>query len=166
MADGYATHGELLGEVEEEAQIRCEELRSVLRDAFADRVRVEEHEVISFVDLTVSELANAIIGFPTVLKPLLLACNIAARAIERDLGLRNLDTYKPRVDLLQAHEIAGYIRPFLPACVTIDALCVVDRCAFVDKEIRKRKGQWEKEVVQALSLARGSSFRKRHFQGR
>jgi hypothetical protein len=57
-----------------------------------------EVEVIVFSGMTAFQLAEAIVGHPLILKPLLAAYNIAARAIERDLSIRNVDTYRPRID--------------------------------------------------------------------
>jgi hypothetical protein len=68
------------------------------------------------------DLANALIKHPLIVKPLLAACNIAARAIERDLSIKNVDTYAPRLDAGKAEVIAGYIKPFLPTYLEIPAL--------------------------------------------
>ncbi|MBI3944908.1 MAG: hypothetical protein HY321_03245 [Armatimonadetes bacterium] len=98
------------------------------------------------------------------LKPLLASCNIAARAIERDLGIRNVDTYAPRLSEDQAKVIAGYVMPFLPSYLALPALSLVDRTEFVDKEVRKGKGRWEKRILDALNRHAQVSFRKRHFE--
>jgi hypothetical protein len=51
---------------------------------------------------------------PSILKPLLAVCNIAGRALDRDLGLKNIDTYVTKLVEKQALVTAGYIKPFLP----------------------------------------------------
>jgi len=74
-----------------------------------------------------------------------------------------LDTYSPKLSDEEANVIAGYIRPFLPSIIEIPALCQIDRIAFIDKEIRKRKGQWEKKVIENLNQFGTLTFQKRMF---
>ena len=99
-----------------------------------------------------------------ILKPILAACNIVARAIERDLGIKNVDTYKPKLSHDQAKVLAGYIKPFLPVYLEIPSLCRLDRVAYIDKEIRKKKGQWEKRITRGLNTFARVNFKKRIFQ--
>jgi hypothetical protein len=113
--------------------------------------------------MTAYDLARAIINQPLILKPLLAACNIAARAIERDLAIKNVNTYKPRLSIDQVNVIAGYIKPFLPSYLEIPALSRIDRVAFIDKEIRKGKGRWEKKVLDGLNRFSDLPFQKRMF---
>jgi hypothetical protein len=40
----------------------------------------------------------------------------------------------------------------------------MDRAAYIDKEIRKNKGQWEKRIAQALHAHGELRFRKRKFE--
>lgn len=70
----------------------------------------------------------------------------------------------PQLREPEATAIAGYIKPFLPPSVEIPALVQVDRAAFVDKEIRRVKGQWERRVLQAINESAAGEFRKRRFQ--
>jgi hypothetical protein len=58
---------------------------------------------------------------------------------------------------------AGYIKPFLPTYLEIPALVQIDRVAFIDKEIRKGKGHWEKKILESLSRFSRSQFHKRMF---
>ena len=109
------------------------------------------------------ELAGVIIEYPFLLKPLLVSCNIASRAIERDLSIKNVDTYTPKINSNQAHIIAGYIKPFLPAFIEIAAISQIDRVAFIDKEIRKLKGRWEKIILENLNKFSRTIFYKRKF---
>lgn len=55
------------------------------------------------------------------------------------------------------------ILPFLPPYLEIPTFSQIDRVAFIDKEIRKRKGRWEKRVLEALNLFGSSQFHKRIF---
>ncbi len=163
MPGDYDTHAIYMGWVEERAEVRKGTVEAALREAFSDFIDRMEVEVILFADISASALASAIIAQPLVLKPLLICCNIAARAIERDLGLKNLNTYSPRLTEHQAFLIAGYIKPFLPDFLEIPALVRIDRVSFIDKEIRKAKGRWERAILKALNKYSRSQFRKRSF---
>lgn len=164
MAEGYGSHADYMEWVREGAQKRSELIQDALRKAFKKFIHSHTVEVIVFSDMTSEQLAEAIFTEPHVLKPLLAASNIAARAIERDLTIKNLDTYKPRITQNQAAIIAGYIRSHLPPLLEIPTLCHIDRCAFVDKEIRKKKGQWEKKIIAALNKHSTVGFYKRIFK--
>ena len=109
-----------------------------------------------------NELGRAIAAYPSILKPLLAACNVAGRAIERDLGIKGLNTYEPRLTEENALVIAGYIKSFLPKDIELNALVHIDRVQFIDKEIRALKGNWEKLIVESLNRTL-KGFRKRKF---
>ncbi len=155
--------GDLIGAVQADARQRSEEVACELRSAFADFVSSQEMEVIVFSDVTVDVLARGFRDHPTVLKPLLVICNVAARAIERDIDIKNLNTYSPKLSNDQAYAVAGYLKPFLPPHVTVEALCELDRTEFIDKEIRARKGRWEKLVLAALCAVSDRAFGKTMF---
>lgn len=164
MANDYGNHVDYMKWVEKDAASRQKLIETALGKAFSKFVEKRQVEVIVFSSITAAELAQAIIGYPIILKPLLAACNIAARAIERDLGIKNLDTYNPRVTDDQAKIISGYIKPFLPGILEIPTLTRIDRIAFVDKEIRKKKGQWEKRIIASLNRFAETKFGKRMFE--
>ncbi len=163
MSEGYGSHKDYIDWVKGSADKRQETIESALREAFCDFIEVQEVEVVAFSNMTAFDLAKSISTYPMILKPLLTACNIAARAIERDLSIKNLDTYTPRINKDQAKVIAGYIKPFLPAYLELPTLSYIDRVAFIDKEIRKTKGRWEKRVVEILNRECKKKFRKRFF---
>ena len=108
MPGGYGTHADYMKWVQHDAAARHAEVLGALRDAFSSFIELREVEVVSFSTMTVMDLARAIGEYPVILKALLAACNTAARAIERDLDIRNLDTYRPRMDGQRAAAIAGY----------------------------------------------------------
>jgi len=142
-------------------------VQRTLREAFKEYLVAEVDEFIHFSDMDVFELAEILVNFPMVFKPLACLCNIAGRALERDLGIKNLDTYGGSLNEDQAKVVAGYIKPFLPDRVSLTALGHVDKVAFIDKEVRKLKGQWEKQIVEALNrfgAGRQTKFKKRHFK--
>jgi len=141
--------------------MRAEAIQTELRTAFVRFVREEPVLVIQLADINVHDLAQILRQHPLVLKPLVIAANIAARAIERDLGIANVDTYDPKLSPEQSAAIAGYLKPFLPASVALPTLVHLDQVEYVDKEIRALKGRWEKRVTDALSRASGRQFAKR-----
>jgi hypothetical protein len=163
MPDGYGSHADYISWVKDDAGLRQKTIENELSKAFSKFIETREVKVIVFSNMTALNLAKAIITYPIILKPLLSICNIAARAIERDLSIKNLDTYSPTLSEDEANIIAGYIRPFLPSVVEIPALSQIDRISFIDKEIRKKKGQWEKKVIESLNQFGTLTFQKRMF---
>jgi hypothetical protein len=160
----YASQANYIDWVREAMETRLVEVTAALREAFGNIIHKEEVEVVVFSGLTALELADKLNAYPIILKPLLLASNIAARAIERDLGMRNVDTYGARLSREQALSIAGYIKPFLPESLPLPALAELDRVMFADKEIRRTKGQWERIVTGALNSCASVVFKKSKFQ--
>lgn len=92
MPDGYGSHIEYMEWVKADADVREQSVATALREAFSNFIERRQVEVINFSTMTALDLSGAILSQPAILKPLLACCNIAARAIERDLGIRNLDT--------------------------------------------------------------------------
>jgi hypothetical protein len=163
MPHGYDTHADYMSWVQEEAAARRQDVLDALHNAFSEFIELREVEVINFSNMTAMDLAHAIREFPLILKPILAACNVAGRAVERDLDMRNLDTYRPRLDAQKAAALAGYLKPFLPQELAVPALTELDRHFFVDKQIRMLKGQWEKQVRQAINHQTSIRFKKRKF---
>ncbi len=163
MSDEYGTHADYMDWVRDDANTRQKNIENALHKAFSDFIEKREVEVIVFSSMTAFDLAKAIISHPLILKSLLAACNIAARSIERDLSIKNMDTYTPRLSDDQAKVIAGYIKPFLPPYLEIPTFSQIDRVAFIDKEIRKRKGRWEKKILEGLNRFGSVQFHKRTF---
>ncbi len=158
---GYGTHADFLDMVRKSATMRAEAIQTELRTAFARFVREEPVLVIQLADINVHDLAQILRQHPLVLKPLVIAANVAARAIERDLGIANVDTYEPKLSPEEAAAIAVYLKPFLPAAVALPTLVQLDQVEYVDKEIRALKGRWEKRVTDALSRGSRRQFGKR-----
>ncbi len=163
MSEDYGSHKEFMSWVTKDSNSRELEIEQILKQAFKEKIVVKTSEFISFSDMSAEELARAIEKFPTILKPLINVCNVATRAIERDLNIKNLDSYNPKINHESARIISGYIKPFLPPIVSIDALVRLDKVSFIDKEIRKHKGQWEKNIVAALNKFSKMVFKKRKF---
>ena len=162
MPEGYGTHADYMAQVETSANERAAKVAEALRIAFRSVIRQEMAEVVVFSALSAIDLSRAIVAQPIILKGLLAAANVAARAIERDLQIKNLDTYNPRITQEEALAISGYIKPYLPPTLPLTALSQLDRVQFIDKEVRKYKGQWEKKVLRALNTF-GPPFKKRSF---
>lgn len=164
MPEGYDSHADYMGWVKTDADARAAEVRAMLIRAFARFVVLREIEVINFSAMTALDLAAVVQAEPRILKPLMACCNVAGRAIERDLDIRGLDTYAPRLSEVQAAAIAGYLKPFLPQELAIPALSELDRFFFVDKEVRARKGRWEQTIVESLNKQARHKFKKRRFE--
>ncbi len=164
MTDKYGSHTDFMGQVAEDAERRKQAVEKGLRLAFGRFIEQRQVEVIVFSSMSVFDLAKALGQYPIILKPLLVACNLAARAIERDLEIKNLDTYSPRLANEEAAALAGYMKPFLPDYLELPALSVLDRVAFIDKEIRKGKGRWEQSILKALNSFGSIAFKKRKFE--
>ncbi|HOW17464.1 MAG TPA: hypothetical protein PLC79_00390 [Phycisphaerae bacterium] len=163
MPEGYDSHADYMAWVKSDADARQAAITGALVEAFAPFVEKRQVDVIHFGAMTVMDLAQAILAYPAVLKALLACGNVAARAIERDLDIRGIDTYAPRLSEAKAGAIAAYLKPFLPREVPVPALSELDRVFFVDKEIRARKGRWERMILDALNRQSRMVFRKRRF---
>jgi len=164
MPNKYDTHIDYIKWVAEDAAQREEIIEKTLKQAFSGFIETRIVEMINFTQMTAFELAKAISSYPIILKPILAACNIGSRAIERDLSIKSLDTYNPRIDADKANVIAGYIKPFLPNFIGIPALSQIDKIYFIDKEIRKKKGRWEHKVLSILNKVSKVEFAKRTFK--
>jgi hypothetical protein len=165
----YATHRDYLKRAAPLADVRYKLIREKALEAFHDYIREERCLVVQFADMNATELGRILAKFPALAKPLMILCGVAERAIERDLGLKGLSSYSPCFQKDSAKTLAGYLKPFLPDRMELDSFCAVDRLMFLDKEIRKGKGQWEKLVRVALSAAgevagMKGGFKKRKFE--
>lgn len=164
MPDGYGSHASYMEWVKADADNRKDEVEKALKEAFSGFVEKHEVEVVVFSSMSAMELAQAIIAKPIILKSLLASCNIGGRAIERDLEIKNVDTYLPRLSEKEGMLISGYIKPFLPAYMEIPALSKIDRISFIDKEIRKGKGRWERKIIESLNKFSRTKFKKKMFK--
>ncbi len=159
----YGNQRSYLTGVSKSKKQRAEKIAKELKEAFSDCIKIEKSEYIYFTDLSAERLAEALFNHPAILKSVLSICNVAARAVERDLNLKNLNTYNPKLDKTSSSILAGYLKPFLPEKAAIVSLVDIDSVFYVDKEIRKTKGAWEKKIVTALNRFGKKSFRKRKF---
>lgn len=164
MTQDYGNHADFMKWVQAEADERQQLIEQSLQTAFTSCIETREVAVIVFSNVSAADLAQALLEYPLILKSLVAACNIAGRAIERDLSIKNVDTYAPRLTNDQAHLIAGYIKPFLPPYIELPALSTLDRVSFIDKEIRKRKGRWEGKIASSVNKYSGLHFKKRTFE--
>lgn len=158
-----ASHADRLSLVIDEALERRKVIAEALRTAFAEYIEPRQTDWIVFKNISADALAAIFLHHPAVLKPVTAACNIAGRAIRRDLGFE-VNTYKPRLTQSQADQLAGYVRPFLPGALAIPALEAVDDWFFLDKELRKTRGHWERLITEVVSARSGKHFKKRLFE--
>lgn len=92
MTDEYGTHTAYMAALRDAADKRQEVIEDQLRTAFEGHIEQRPVDVIVLDDVTVPELAAALVAHPMILKPLIITCNIASRAIARDVGLRGVNT--------------------------------------------------------------------------
>lgn len=163
MPNGYASHADYMSRVAEAANSRTKTVDRALRDALTPILYRRECDFIDFSRISTRDLGRAIHQRPEILKPLLVTCNVAGRAIARDLKVK-VNTYRPRLSLDLAIKIAEYIQPFLPRTVPVDGIVLIDKTEFIDKEIRKGKGGWEREVCEAFNEVARVTFKKRKFK--
>lgn len=161
-ADQYANHAVRLAWVLEDARERRATVATELRRAFAAHIEILSTEWIRFDTVSAETLSKAFLEYPSVVKPITAICNIAGRAIQRDLGFQ-VDTYRPRLTVEQASQLAGYVKPFLPSGMALPAIEAVDDWFFVDKEIRSYQGRWELLITNSLTQRTGKTFKKRKF---
>lgn len=152
-----------MGRVAESANARSKAIDTALREALKKFTIRQQCDYIDFSKLSTAQLAEAIHQRPEILKPLLITCNVAGRALARDLKLP-VNTYRPRLKPENARKVAEYIKPFLPSTVPIEAVVLIDKTAYIDKEIRKGKGAWEREICNAFNEVATVAFKKRRFR--
>lgn len=143
--EGYTNHRNQIESVQGLDE-RLTQLSEAMYEGFKKYLISRESYFINFKDMTADELADVLFEYPIIIKSVLASVNVASRAIKRDLEI-DIDTYKLNITKTKAGILAGYIKPMLPSEISIDALCELDRWFYVDKEIRKNKGRWEKEIL-------------------
>jgi hypothetical protein len=146
MSDKFSTNHDYMAEVKDAADDRQGKVEAKLAEGFAHFLRKQQLPVISFNDMTAEDLGRLFEQYPLIVKAVLFACNVAARAVERDLGIKNFDTYHPRFKPGEALALSAFIKPFLPDSLPLRTLSHLDRVAYIDKEIRKGKGNWERKI--------------------
>jgi hypothetical protein len=107
----YATHRDYLKRAGPAAAARARIIREKAREAFKDFIREERCLVTHFADINAAQLGRILANYPELAKPLMILCNVAERAIERDLGLKGLNSYSPRFRRDSAKALAGYLKP-------------------------------------------------------
>src|ERR1041385_6056241 len=96
MSNEYSSQQDYLRRIQEDVTARHLNVEEGLRKAFAAFIEIREVEVVVFSGMSVYELRDAIRAQPIILKALLACCNVAGRALARDLGM-TVDTYSPRM---------------------------------------------------------------------
>lgn len=159
----YSSHREQVAQVHD-VKSRQVTVENALLSAFEGFISTKEVPFINFGNMTAEELAKAFSSYPIVVKSILAAVNVAGRAIKRDLDI-SIDTYGDKLTDEKAAILAGYIKPMLPNELAIPAICELDRWFYVDKEIRKFKGSWEKAILKTFKAnALTDDFKKIKFE--
>ena len=158
----YSSHQEQVAECQPSSE-RIKKLEESLIEAYEKVIAYREVPFIVFGDLNAEELAAAFVKYPIIIKPTLCCVNVAQRAVKRDLGFE-LNTYSEKISETHAALLAGYIKPLLPPAIAVPALMELDRFFWTDKEMRARKGNWEKTVTLSINKASSQRFKKRKFE--
>jgi hypothetical protein len=158
----YSTHKDQLAAAAPSAERNGQVLSSML-EQFKDAIVYREVPFVQFAEVTAQELATAFLSAPVIIKPVLSCVNVAQRAIRRDLGI-DFDTYATKVPPEIASMIAGYVKPLLPPIIAIPALLELDRYFWTDKEMRAKKGNWERTVTDAINKISTYHFKKCKFK--
>src|SRR5947209_2198825 len=107
MADTFSSHRDYMERVKEDADARQAAIEAALELAFKGHTERKKSVIIRFGEIDAPTLGAIFEANPSIVKGILAACNVAARAIERDLGIKNFDTYTPQFRAGQAAAIAG-----------------------------------------------------------
>ncbi len=162
MADSiYSSHRQQREKALPEAG-RAAALEAAFVSAFESHIVQKSFPVVLFDEVSVQDLARAFYEHPILIKSILATVNVAQRAVKRDLGL-NLDTYSTSIPKETAFILAGYIKPLLPKEMPVPGAIMLDHFFWVDKEMRRSKGRWEKKVVKSLNEKGRVGFSKRRF---
>ena len=159
------SHAERLDRVRDEAEAREAAVTVSLAHAFEGVLVTEPTDWVRFDLMDAAELAAIPRTSPGIAKGLLEACNLASRALERDLGIQ-VNLYRPTFSAQESVKLAGLLLGRLPARLPLATLTALDRRAFVDKQLRAEAGNWERRVLDALNhLAAEHRFAKHKLKG-
>jgi hypothetical protein len=158
----YSTHKDQIAAASPSLE-RTDYVLSSMLEQFKDAIIYREVPFIQFSEMTAQELAAAFFNAPVIIKPTLSCVNVAQRAIRRDLGF-DFDTYAVKITREIASIIAGYVKPLLPPVIAIPALIELDRYFWTDKEMRAKKGNWERTITEAINQISTNQFKKCKFE--
>lgn len=157
----YRSHDEYLKLIAGNRVKRAEEIGTTVKETLGEYVTSRKADEVRLGAVPSDRLAAFLLKNPSLLKPLIAACNMGKRAIRKDLGLE-LDTFRPRLDAAKARQVAEYLLPSLPQQILIESLIALDAYQWVDSAIRKVKGRWERQFGDHLRR-RGVDCKKRKF---
>lgn len=140
LPEGHDSRAGYMAWVQADAATRTASVRNDLLQAFERFIERCEVETINFSSMTAIGPAAALFTHPLILRPLLACCNLAGRAIERDLDIRNVDTYEARLNQTTRAAIAGYLKPFLPQEIAVPALRELDPVLLCRRGASRAKG--------------------------
>lgn len=158
--EGYNSEIDYYHIIAPSAEERADEIETELAMAFKDWTKPYESRQIDLSTITSEQLSELLLRHPKLLKPLSVMAVVAGRAFEKDLGIKNINTYEPNLDKKEAFKIAGYLLSQMPRQVLLESLRELDRNQFIDKEKRKFKGSWENLIREMLINLTGLDFAK------
>lgn len=158
--ENYSSEIDYLRMVAPSAGKRAEDIEVELAIAFKDWIKPYQSMLIDLSTITPEQLSDILIKHPKLLKPLSVLAVVAGRAFEKDLGIKNINTYEPNLDKHEALKIADYLLEQIPRTFLLESLKELDRNQFIDKEKRKFKGSWEILIREILVNITGLDFAK------
>lgn len=158
--NGYTTEIDYYNAVAPIAEVRAKEIEAELSIAFKCYFVSNESKLIDISAITPERFAEILLKHPKLLKPFSVLAIVAMRAFEKDLGIRNVNTYKPHLNEQQALEISRYLLKQIPKKFHLETIRELDRNQFIDKEKRKLKGSWENGIRETLVEKTGLKFAK------
>ncbi len=157
----YSDHGFQL-KAARTSYSRDKSLAQAISVAFAGAIEERTIQYVLFDQVSAKQLAEAFAEQPIIIKPICALVNVASRAIKRDL-LLTINMYGKKLALSKASLLAGYIKPMLPKDVAVPALLTLDQTAWLEKQLRATKGNWEARFSTILNQFASVEFRKRRF---
>jgi len=158
--EGYNSEIDYFQIVSPSAERRANEIETEIAMAFQDWIKIYESRLIDISGITPDQLGEILFNHPKLLKPLSVLGVVAGRAFEKDLGIKNINTYEPNLDKQESVKIAGYLLNQIPREFLLESLRELDRNQFIDKEKRKFKGSWENQIREMLVNLSGLDFSK------
>lgn len=161
MTRGYSDEKAYSNAVASKVKARATEIADALKVAFGDSISPRQAHILELRGIRPEILGELMLKDGRIMKPLLVVAGVAMRAIERDLDIRNLNTYNPVLSRDEAVRLAEYLLELLPDQILVETLVEADRVDFLSSQKRALKGAWEKKVTRSISEATGHAFKKR-----
>jgi hypothetical protein len=133
-----------------------------LTDLFGSHISSREQAIIDLESVSVEELANMILQYPSKAVHFLFRITGASpRSVARDLGFRS-DSKAKSISREKAPKLASYFKELMPRELSMASIVLHDKTQTENEMIRAYKGRWEKYILNLLDQT-GMHFVKRRF---